>query len=762
MKSIILFTLITVFFTCNPLCQSSLTGTIKTEDNVPVNTATIVLTNASSNQKTISDNQGNFIFSNLSAGNYNIKVERAGFLEFEKELEIRENEQKKIDIILILDVFLFEEVSIVSESMGLTDKTPYNIHTLDAREITLKGSPSGVMGLIQNEPGVNAAEMGHGIVKPFIRGLGFSRVATIYQGGKLENHQWGADHGLGLNDLGISSVDIIKGPASLLYGSGALGGVLIMNDAEHYLHSGHLSGNLGTTINTVSSGVRTYGSIGKKWKNGFYLATDLAYENHADYFDGNNRLIGNSRFNSSTMRFHSGFQSSNYKGKLSYSYNHQLLGIIEDDEMDDDESLTTFRSDRVMQLPFQDVTDQLLSYRQELRFSDNWNTQMDVVYHYNKRKEIEDAFDEIDLGLDQHHLFYNLRAMHQASDKFSGTYGVQGSVLSMKNLPDAEEILIPNASYYEQALYALGTFKPSENHTFQGGLRFDYRNMNADANQENIIEEGYVLPGEPENRMLDLDFLGITGSMGYTYRHNKYNMLKFNLSSGFRSPDIAELLSNGPHPGTNRFEVGNIDFRREQSLQADATWLKNTKHVSIALSAFGNYVNNYIFFVDSGDTTSSGLNIWEFRQTDAFLYGGEIEFTFKPKGNDRFQIATHANIIRGLDLTSDDNLTFVPADRIGIAPSFRPIKEKPLNIKLGYDYVFQQNRPGIGENSTSGYHLVNAQIQYAFEFNTKKLEIGLSGFNLLNQVYFDHISILRAFEITSPGVNAMLNVRFSF
>src|SRR5690606_2100779 len=125
-------------------------------------------------------------------------------------------------------------------------------------------------------------ELGPGIVKPFIRGLGFSRVVTLYQNNKLENHQWGQDHGLGLNGLGVRSVDIIKGPASILYGSGAIGGVLIVKDDESYLSSETITGNIGSTFNSTSNGFRTYGSLGKKFHNNLFFGFDAAYENHAD------------------------------------------------------------------------------------------------------------------------------------------------------------------------------------------------------------------------------------------------------------------------------------------------------------------------------------------------------------------------------------------------------------------------------------------------------------------------------------------------
>lgn len=696
----------------------------------------------------------------VKPGKVEITAMLSGFVTFKKTVNV-EQAIFKMDIDMPVDALLLDEIKIVSKSLGLTEQTPYNISTIDVSELSIKGTPSGIMGQLKELPGVNGADLGHGIVKPLIRGLGFSRVVTSYQGSKLENHQWGADHGLGLNDVGIGSADVIKGPASILYGSGAIGGVIILNDEERYLDNNRFNTTIGTTINTVSAGVRTYGSVGKKLDNGVFFAFDGAYENHADYFDGNNRLIGNSRFNTATSRFHFGYQSDRIKSKLSYTYNTQQLGIIDDNEMEPMSSLATSRSDREMQLPFQNVTDHIVSYNQSYRLSENWNTKATVSYHYNQREEIEDDIEEVDLGLKQNHTFYNIRAIHSKREKLTHTVGLQGSIIDMKNTKEAKEILFSNAAYFENGAYYLGTYT-SKSHTLQGGIRFDYRYFTADANQSNIISQGYILPGNPSDRKLQKEFSGYTGSLGYIYELNSKNVFKLNVSSGFRSPDLAELLSNGPHPGTNRFELGNINFNREQSLQGDVSWLKRGKQVSLDVSVFSNFVNDYIYFAATGDTMADGLNIWEFRQTDAFLYGGEVAIKYKPSFAPSFTTQLNGNVTRGLDITNNRPLTFIPADRVGGSINFNPKGHKNPVISSGYEYAFMQNRPGLQEARTDGYGLLRASVKYTWNIKEHDLSIAVTGFNLLNTAYVDHIAILRSFNVTHPGRNVMINLQWQF
>lgn len=750
--------LIVIFYSFNLHAQKGLISGVVYSEGRPLAGAKIQ-TNQSGDITT-SSKEGKYTIS-VEPGTIKLTATSPGFITDKKTVSVSKGETLSLNFNMPVDALLLDEIKVVSKTLGLTERTPYNVSTIDLSELSIKGTPSGIMGQLKELPGVNGADLGHGIVKPLIRGLGFSRVVTSYQGSKLENHQWGADHGLGLNDVGVGSVDVIKGPASILYGSGAIGGVIILNDDEGYLENNRLNTTIGTTVNTVSAGVRTYGSMGKKFEKGFFMAFDGAYENHADYFDGTNRIIGNSRFNTATTRIHAGYQSDRMKAKLSYTYNTQHLGIIDDEEMDPTSSLATNRSDREMQLPFQNVTDHIVSYNQSYIVSEYWNTETTVSFHNNQREEIETDFEKIDLGLKQDHLFYNIRARYSKSRKLTNSFGLQGSYVDMRNMKEAEEILFSNASHFENGIYYLGTYT-SKSHTLQGGIRFDYRNFIADANQENIISEGYILPGNPSDRKLQKEFSGLTGSLGYTYKFKSKNLFKLNVSSGFRSPDLAELLSNGPHPGTNRFELGNINFSREQSLQGDMSWLKRGKQVSLDVSVFSNYVNDYIFFAATGDTMASGLNVWEFSQTDAFLYGGEIAMKYKPVFASKFTIKLNANVTRGLDLKNNRPLTFVPADRISASFIYKPLENKELVFSSGYEYAFLQNRPGLQETATDGYGLLRASVKHTWSIKKHDLSIAVTGFNLLNKTYVDHIAILRAFNVTHPGRNVMINLQWQF
>lgn len=704
----------------------------------------------------VTDLQGAYIFENIPLGTHVLQVSSIGYETVFKKVHIYPGHPMSFDIELNPIQNNLDEILLVDTFSGLTRRTPYNISTIPMEEIASLGNPGGMMGVLREVPGIYGAEFGQGIVKPFIRGQGFTRIVSIYQGNKLENHQWGADHGLGINDIGIKSVEIIKGPASVLYGSGALGGVLLAKDQDSYLRSNKLSGNLGTTYNSISQGIRITSSWNQLYHSGLFFATDLAYENHADYKDGEDRLIGNSRYNTQTVRMHGGLHRRKFQNKLSLTYNHQNLGIISDDEML--QSHATSRVDRVMQLPFQEVKDILISYNQ-LTNSDAVETSLHISHHLNTRREIETSRELLDLGLRQHHSFFNAR-VSLPQGNFRHNLGIQGSFLKNSNIPGAREILIPDARFYENGLYYMGGL---ELHSWylQGAIRYDYRIISADASSNQLIEKEFILPGSPSSRKLTRDFSGFSGSVGITKTLGKKHTLKFNFSTGFRSPDLAELFSNGPHPGTNRFEKGNENFGREQSFQCDINYTYTTGKFSANFSLFGNLVDNYIFFAATGeDLSQPAYDLWEYQQTSALFRGMEVEIKHTWMNENRLETSVNAAVVRARDKYSHTSIGFIPPDHMNLHLRYYLLPNKSLNLHSRLRLINNQKRTGLNEEPTAGYFLINVGISKNFDMRKNHLEAALTLENAFNRHYVDHMSILRAFEIASPGRNLMMNLKY--
>lgn len=735
--------------------QFKVEGQIVSNNN-PVPFATVYIENTSIGITATAD--GTFNIESPFA-TFKLSISSIGYHKKIIEIDFKAESEniKLLDIELHQDLATLDAVVIVDKQSGLTKKSPYAVVSLDMKSISRQFNPGGIAASIVEMPGVSGATLGTGIVKPFIRGLGFSRVVTIFQNNKLENHQWGQDHGLGLNNLGVSRVDVIKGPASILYGSGAIGGVLLIKDDESYLNNNTVTGNIGSSFNSVSNGIKTFASLGKLFKNQMFVAIDMAVENHADYKDGNGRIIGNSRYNNQNLRIHAGLDETNFKNKLSFTYLNQNLGIISDNELN--ESLATSRNDRSMQLPFQEVKDYLISYTQE-SYHQRFQTYFHISHHFNDRSEIEENFNEIDLGLYQNNTFISGRLSLVPKQNFKHTFGFQSGFVKTVNKNSAQEILVPDAKTLDVGAYYLGSIQLNKLF-IQTGVRFDFRKVTALADRPLLVNFGFVLPGNPENRQLSSDFAGLTGSLGATYTMSDFQNIKVNLSSGFRAPDLAELFSNGPHPGTNRFEVGNVNFEREQSFQTDISYALKLPRFSIGASAYFNTISNYIFFINTGNTRpEDGLQIWEFQQENARLYG--VELSVQYRFNADISINSSAALVRGTLRKSNESLTFIPADNYNFSLNYTPKFLKSTQIETTLTHVSKQNRPGFNEINTPAYTLLNLALTKEFGWSNKKLTASVLANNLLNKTYVDHLSILRAFEIPNPGRSILTMLRFSF
>jgi iron complex outermembrane recepter protein len=668
----------------------------------------------------------------------------------------------ELDIRLMEEELVADEVIVSAGRIGSRSDIPVQVDKLGVKDILSDGEVN-IMSSMARIPGVEQISYGNAIGKPVIRGLSFSRILTIYQANRLENHQWGADHGLGLNDLMIESVEVIKGPASFLYGSGAIGGVIYMVD-ERNAPVGSMVGSLNSTFYSSSLGFRQLATFKETRESGFFYGAGVAVENHADYVDGNGRIIGNSRFNTHTFRMNSGLHKNWGSLRLDYTYHRQNLGIVENTELE--ETLATTRGDRSRQLPFQKVDDHVLTLNSIIPF---WKGRFEgnLGYHFNDRREIEDDFHEIDLGLRQSNMTYDLKYVHESGSRLEHILGTQGYFLRNNNYEDAGEILIPDAKIIDGSLYYLATLK-TKNSTFQTGLRYDSRRAKADASAPLFVDFGYTLPGL-DARKFSTSHSGLSGSMGSTFNFTRRFNVKANFSSGFRAPDLAEMFSHGEHPGTQRFEVGNVNFTREQNYQLDLAFYYKNDGINLEVSPFYNFINNYIFFTPT-DTQVPGtdLVVWRFHQDDARLYGFETTVAWRPFKDNRWIFDNRFSMVRGRNTETGQNMPMMPSDRLlsSLTYNFPNMGStfRKSYVRTTWNYVFEQNRlsqqerASFGTNFTPAYNLWGLSLGSSITVGNQQVDVDLTANNLLNRAYVDHLNFLRPFNILNGGRNVSLNV----
>ncbi len=714
------------------LFAQSLNGkVIDSDSNTPVAYANVYIPEL--NVGTSTDESGQFMFNDLPRQNLQIQVSAVGF---EAKLLSWRGEAS-------MEIFLSEShldlqevlVSVPSGKLGFENVSAVSSHSLADLEHSSPLTISEALSLI---PGVNELTTGAGVGKPVLRGLTSNRVVTYTQGIRLENQQWGDEHGLGLGDVGIERVEVIKGPASLLYGSDAIGGVIYFLDdrfadletAEGFINSRYNSGTAGWH---ADGGVKVSGS---SWRINLFGS----FDDHADYRLPKDERLLNGRFKKQLVKTSIGYQDRDWYSTLNYSYVKNQLGLAEDFE-------TSNQVSREKLLPYQTTGTHLLSWQNKHYFG-NSKIRWTVGLISDTRKEFEESIEEAGLHLQLNTFSYDLR--WETDDLIGGQLiaGLQGML--QENTNKGEEVLIPDASISDFGLYSTYA-KLFGKSTLQAGLRFDRRKLDTD---RTTIEGGTdVLEA------LDRSFTNLTASAGLRTAFSEDWLFRLNLSSGFRAPNSFELMINGEHPGTNRYEIGRRDLTKEQSWQLDAGLEYQGEHFEFAFNPFYNRISDFITITPI-DSTIDNLPVYRYNQEDAIFRGGELGLHWHPHPIDVLHVETGLSL---LFASFDDggHPALMPSHDLSTSVSYEFISKEPVEFTffIRHKLAFTQSRVAPFEESTPSYQVWGAGIFGAFEVGSQEIDIEAGVKNLFDTEYIDHLSRYKILGIPAPGRSLYLGVK---
>lgn len=762
--------------------KASLSGKIlQAESSEPLPGATIRIHDI--NREAIASDSGTFRFSSLPTGKYLVEISYAGRETLVQTVDINGN--TALDFSLRSAVVEQEGVTVT----GVTTATrlrqsPQPVAIMKKTEL-MKISSSNIINSLTKIPGITALTTGPAISKPFIRGLGYNRVVVVNDGIRQEGQQWGDEHGIEVDDYSVQRVEVLKGPASLTYGSDALAGVINIQSTSP-LPEGTLKANLLGEYQTNSNLRGFYGDFGGT-KNGFSFNAYASYKGAQDF---RNKYDGDV--------FNSKFKNMNFGGMLGYggSWGHSFLrvsnfnqhaGIVEGDRDDvtgqfikpiagGGEAIATSEDFKGIDplVPFQHIRHFKISSDNSFNVG---KSKLDLLlgYQRNQRQEFGDPdnIDDPSAYFDLKTFTYSLKYNLPFQGPWKTSIGLSG--MSQKNENRADEVLIP-----DYGLFDIGGFVFTQYHkdkwSLSGGLRFDTRSIDS-----HPMMEGSDLKFEAFKR----NFANFTGSAGFSYEATKALALKLNIARGFRAPSLAELASNGAHEGTNRYEVGNRDLKSETSLQVDGGIEVNTEHITLGAGVFYNHVNNFIYYEkmvnaagadslitdpDSGDL----LNVFEFNQQTANLYGVEFNMDIHPHPLDWLHFEntfslTHAKFTNPIDGSA--NVPNIPAARLisQLKGNFLPGGDhlRNLYVSLESDYTFSQHRPFTGyatETATPGYWLIGISTGTDVVRKGKTLfSVHLSGTNLGDIAYQNHLSRLKYTALNNrTGRQGVFNLGRSF
>lgn len=737
------------------------------QTNKPLSGASVYIPDSKSG--VITDADGNYTLSNIPPGRHLVEVSFIGYATWSEYITIRETMQK--DFALTPAILENKEVVVT----GVTSATPVSRSpfpvTVVKRQELLHHVATNLVDAISQKPGVSQLSTGPAISKPVIRGLGYNRVVVINDGVRQEGQQWGDEHGLEIDEYSVRKIEILKGPASIMYGSDAMAGVvnIITNvPAAEGTIGGNIYSNYQTNNRLRGAGLSFHGNTkGFSWNAWASLKAAADYENK---YDGR---VYNSKFNERNFGGYAGYNGNWGYTHLIVSNFNQRAGIVEGDRDEEgrfikplpggDEGLpleSDFNSTDP-QIPFQHIQ-HLKVVSDNSFYIGEGRLGLNIGYQRNQRTEYGNADDpaEKELYFDLRTVSYQLQYHLKEKNNWQLSFGAGGMLQTNKN--KGEEVLIP-----EYELFDIGAFayvrKQWEATTLSGGVRFDSRSVDAgQLEEDNDIK--FVA--------LDKQFSNLSGSIGLTHRFTSNLSARINLARGFRAPNIPELSSNGTHEGTNRYEYGRHDLKSESSLQADLGVEFNSDHLSAGLSLFYNSIDNFIFYhklasSNGGDSLvavdGEFIPAFRFDQRKASMAGLEMVVDIHPHPLDWLHFENTFSLVSGRfkeALEGTRNMPLIPAARLvsELRGDFweQGRRVRNLSVKLQAEHNFKQDKAFTGydtETPTDSYTLFNAGISADIMGKKSPLfSLYVTVMNLGDVAWQNHLSRLK-YTALNPVTN---------
>ncbi len=477
--------------------QNKISGRVIDDENLPLVGANVYLPEL--NKGTITNRQGEFLISGLPAKKIKIQFSFVGYNNSIETVNLLHGDTI-LNITLSKEIVQSQEVVVSGATIGAQHENAIKIDVMRSRDILLSGTPN-FMESLTKVPGVDMISKGQGISKPVIRGLSMNNILVMNNGIRIENYQFSEDHPLGIDGNSVGRVEIIKGPASLLFGSDAIGGVLNFIK-EQPAPTGKIEGDYEMQLHSNTLGVSN--SLGVKGASEhFFGGLRLSTKNNADYIQSDGDFVPNSRFNEVTFNSNIGLTGKVGTAKLFYDNFSQNLGITAPPVI----PLIIDRG-RKTEIWFQDLNHQMISsenniYIGKLKWVINGGWQQAL-------RKLKTTLEVPVIEMRLNTLTYESKLYFPSTKKTEYIFGVQGMVQNNRNLNNRLSQFLPDADISNVGVVALAKFAFNDNLKLQGGLRFD-TNKTETTESKTGIQSGNA--NQVSNQSSNF-----SGSVGLTYR----------------------------------------------------------------------------------------------------------------------------------------------------------------------------------------------------------------------------------------------------
>jgi iron complex outermembrane receptor protein len=741
----------------------------------------------------VTDSAGFYVLNNIEGGNYNLSISCLGFKTLTQKINI--NNSTTIDFILESAETQLGEFVITGVSKATKIKeNPVAINRITIKQIEAATQCNLIDVIQKTTGGVRMLQTGPNISKPFIRGLGYNRVLTLFDGLRQEGQQWGDEHGIEIDAYGMESIEVIKGPASLMYGSDAMAGVISFIPATSDTAYEELHGKITNEYH------HNHNMIG----NAFYL-----FQNKKRLSFGlgaSHRMAKNYRNRIDGRVYNTGFRELNMSGQAGIRLNkstidirgtiyHNIQGIPDgsrdslsrrftmqqlEGELDDVKNRAIVSNAALNSYTPASLHQQIRHYRIYMKHAvDLRKSKLNYLIGFQKniRKELthptnlEQAGLSINLNTVNYHLVYQL----PGSEKNTTSIGVNG-MWQLNSNGNATSFPLPDYRLFDAGIFATHYHK-IKRFTISGGIRYDMRLLRVNdlytmINPATGFSQRADFSFHPEQvrlyRAFKSNFEGLSGSAGMTFLINQLWHLKFNLSRGYRAPAVNEVSANGLDPGARIVYIGNQQIKPEFSNQQDIGLYFQNKSIHFSISAFNNYIQNYIYLAQQVDEhnipliDAQGNRTFSYNQSQANLYGAEVSLVIQPHVLKGYKLTNSFQFVNAYNLNPSFKGKGINGAYLPFIPPalFNTILSRTVEVKRKYlktilpefeiEYTAAQHRYlalNETETFTPGYLLLHVSVQITIlNSNSKQLNLNLFVNNLLDTAYQSHMSRLKYLE----------------
>ncbi len=643
---------------------------------------------------------------------------------------------------------------------------------------------------MENIPGVQTMDIGSGFSKPMIRGMGFNRIAVLENGIKQEGQQWGADHGLELDAFNIGTVNVLKGPSSLLYGSDAMGGVIDITSPP-VPSVDMLFGDvtlLGKSVNGTLGGSFMLGIKKSFW----YAQVRYSEQHFGDYRIPTDTIVyltqkmpvyGRKLKNTAGIERNIGFfaqyQRQRYKANYSVSNVYQKTGFFPGAHGIPDVSRVEDDGDsRNMELPYSKVNHLKVTTLQQYAweklvlsgdfgFQNNHREEWSVFHTHYGSQPVPEKDPEKELAFNLNTLSASVKVRFIGSSSWEHALGWDGQ--HQRNDISGYSFLLPEYYRSTTGLLWLTTYKPNNVISVSGGMRYDYGYIHISSHEDAYLADYLRKQGYDEEQVehykwnshaVKKKFGDYSFSLGLVWTPSERHMVKANVGRSFRLPGANELAANGVHHGTFRHEQGDTNLKSEQGWQMDASYNLRYNGFSISVSPFVSWFSNYIFLRPTGEWSvlPHAGQIYRYTGAEALFAGTEatIDIHFLRSFNYRIS----GEYVYTYNCDEHIPLSFSPPFSMRNTLTWQ---RKQVMLYAEWQSIARQNRVERNEDRTPGANLfhLGGSLNIPIRGN-QAIEITLTARNIFNTRYYNHLSFYRKVEIPEPGRNFQLLIKIPF